>query len=88
MKQIKYLTPAEVEKVAKHKIAEIGSVFAPIRKIHGTITTNVYGKRYNTAEVSIMLYTKEFWKYWEMKAKQENAYLELYADKAITEIQI
>ena len=85
---IKYLTQAEVKKRPKYKIAEIGSVFAPIKKVYGTITTNVYGKKYNTTEVSIMLYTKEFWKYWEMKAKQENAYLELYADRAITEIQI
>ena len=64
------------------------SLYLKVKSINGTITTNVYGKRYNTTEVSIMLYTKEFWKYWEMKAKQENAYLELYADKAITEIQI
>ena len=85
MKRIKYLTPAEVEKKAKHKIAEIGSVFAPVKKIYGTITTNAYGKKYNTAEISIMAYTEEFWLYWEMKAKQEGAYLELYADKAIEE---
>ncbi len=28
---VKYLTQAEVKKRAKYKIAEIGSVFAPIR---------------------------------------------------------
>ena len=83
MKRIKYLTLAEVEKIAKHKIAELGSVFAPVKKIYGTITTNAYGRRYNTNEVSIMLYTKEFWKYWEMKAEQEGVYFELYADKAV-----
>ncbi len=80
---IKYLTQAEVKKRAKYKIAEIGSVFAPIKKVYGTITNNPYGQRYNTTEVSIMLYTKEFWKYWEMKAKQEGVYFELYADKAV-----
>jgi hypothetical protein len=80
---IKYLTQAEVKKRAKYKIAEIGSVFAPIRKIHGTITTNVYGKRYNTTEVSIMLYSEQFWRYWEIKAKQEGVYFELYADKEV-----
>lgn len=80
---IKYLTQAEVKKRAKYKIAEIGSVFAPIEKVYGTITNNPYGKRYNTTEVSIMLYSEQFWHYWEIKAKQEGVYFELYADKEV-----
>lgn len=80
---IKYLTQAEVKKRAKYKIAEIGSVFAPIKKVYGTITNNSYGKRYNTTEVSIMLYSEQFWRYWETKAKQEGVYFELYADKEV-----
>ena len=83
MKRIKYLTQAEVEKRAKHQIASIGSVFAPIKKVYGTITNNPYGKRYNTTEVSIMLYSEQFWHYWEQRAKRENVFFELYADKAI-----
>jgi len=79
----RYYTREEVEKIAKNKIATIGSCFAPVKKIYGTITTNSYGKKYNTSEVSIMAYTEEFWHYWEMVASQENALLELYADKAI-----
>jgi rRNA processing protein Gar1 len=80
---IKYLTQAEVNKRAKYKIAEIGSVFAPIKKVYGTITTNPYGNKYNTADVSIMAYTQDFWFYWEQRAKRENVFFELYADKAI-----
>ena len=78
---IKYLTQAEVKKRAKYKIAEIGSVFAPIKKVYGTITNNPHGKRYNTADVSIMLYSEQFWRYWEIKAKEEGVYFELYANK-------
>mgnify|MGYP000844983567 FL=1 len=83
MKRIKYLTQAGVEKRAKHQIASIGSCFAPVKKIYGTITTNPYGKKYNTADVSIMVYTQDFWFYWEQRAKRENVFFELYADKAI-----
>ena len=80
---MKYLTQTDVKKRAKYKIAEIGSVFAPIKKVYGTITNNPYGKRYNTTGVSIMLYTKQFWRYWEIKAKKEGLYFKLYADKDV-----
>ena len=83
MKRIKYLTQAEVEKIAKYKIATIGSCLSPVKKIYGTITTNVYGNKYNTSEISIMTYTREFWLYWENEAKSKNVLIELYADKNI-----
>ena len=83
MKCIKYLTQAEVEKRAKHQIASIGSCFSPVKKIYGTITTNTYGNKYTTTDVSIMAHTQDFWFYWEQRAKRENVFFELYADKAI-----
>jgi hypothetical protein len=36
---IKYLTQAEVKKRAKYKIAEIGSVFAPIKRFTALLQT-------------------------------------------------
>jgi hypothetical protein len=30
-----------------------------------------------------MLYSEQFWHYWEIKAKQEGVYFELYADKEV-----
>lgn len=83
MKRIKYLTQAEVEKRAKYHVATIGSSFAPTKRICGTITTNAYGNKLNTADVSIMTYTDEFWLYWERRAKRENALIEIYADRVI-----
>ncbi len=73
----------KTEERANYKIAEIGSVFAPIKKVYGTISKNPYGKRYNTKEVSIRLYSKQFWHYWEIKAKEERVYFELYANKEL-----
>lgn len=81
MGRIKYLTAEETEKRAKYKLACIGSCFAPARKVYGTITENTYGNRYNTKDVSIMTFTDEFWDYWEQRAKRENVFFELYADK-------
>lgn len=83
MAKTKYLTASEVQKKAKHHIASMGSCFAPIKKIYGTLTTNQYGQRYNTQEVSIMILTENFWDYWNGIAKQENVFIELYADKPI-----
>ena len=83
MKRKKYLTQSEVEKIAKHKIASIGSCFAPTKKIYGTITQNAYGNKYNTTDVSIMAYTEDFWLYWENRARCENVFIELYAYRAI-----
>ena len=85
MAKTKYLTASEVQKKAKHHIASIGSCYAPIKKIYGTLTTNQYGQRYNTQEVSIMILTENFWYYWSRIAKQENVFIELYADKPIAE---
>jgi hypothetical protein len=83
MKKMKYLTQDQVEKIATHKIASIGSCSAPIKKVYGTITTNSVGQRYNTATVSIMLYTPDFWNYWATRAKQLNVFFELFADKEV-----
>jgi hypothetical protein len=83
MKRIKYLTQAEVEKRAKYHVATIGSSLAPTKRICGTITTNAYGNKLNTVDVSIMTYTEDFWLYWERRAERENALIEIYADRAI-----
>ena len=83
MKRIKYLTQADVEKRAKYFLAASGSCEAPVKKVYGTITTNAYGNKYNTADVSIMAYTEEFWFYWKQRAARENVYFELYADRKI-----
>jgi hypothetical protein len=83
MKRIKYLTQEQVDKIATHFIAAFGSCHAPTKKICGTITQNEHGYKFNTSSVSIMLYTENFWIYWETEAKRQNAYIELYADKKL-----
>lgn len=83
MKRIKYLTQAEVEERAKHKIATIGRGSSVVKKIYGTITTNPYGYRYNTQEVSMMVDGNDFTVYWNIRAKKENVTFELYADRAV-----
>ena len=85
MKRVKYLTQAQVDKIAKHFIAASGSCSAPVKKICGTLTENEHGYKFNTSSVSIMLYTEDFWQYWAMQAKKEGVYIELYADKKVKE---
>lgn len=85
MKRIKYLTQAEVEKRAIYKLATVGSCDAPVKRVYGTTTTNAYGYKYHTADVSIMVYTEEFWLYWERRAKREGVLFELYADRQLNE---